>query len=70
MNAMDDLMLHFLHDKHYAEKLGMRTMAKLAKAVEAPELKDAVLHHREQSQTQIERLNQVFDSLGSGPITG
>ncbi len=64
MKAMNDLMLHFMQDIYYAEKLGVRSMAKLAKAVESKELKDAITAHREQSQQQIERLEQVFEALG------
>ena len=64
MKAMNELMLHFMQDIYYAEKLGVRSMAKLAKAVENKELKDAILAHREQSQHQIERLDQVFEALG------
>ena len=64
MKAMNELMLHFMQDIYYAEKLGIRSMAKLAKAVENKELKDAILAHREQSQQQIERLDQVFEALG------
>ncbi len=61
---MNDLMLHFMQDIYYAEKLGVRSMAKLAKAVENKELKNAILAHREQSQHQVERLDQVFEALG------
>lgn len=64
MKAMNDLMLHFMQDIYYAERLGIRSMAKLAKAVDNKELKDAILAHREQSQHQIERLDQVFEALG------
>lgn len=64
MNAMNDLMLHFMQDIYYAEKVGLRSMAKLVKAVESKEIKDAVLAHREQSQRQIERLDKVFEALG------
>lgn len=64
MQSMNDLMQHFLQDIYYAEKLGVRNMAKMAKAVENPELKQAILAHREQSTHQIERLEQVFESLG------
>jgi ferritin-like metal-binding protein YciE len=64
MATMNDLMLHFMQDIYYAEKLGVRSMAKLAKAVENKELKEAILAHREQSQHQIERLDQVFEALG------
>ena len=63
MKTMNDLMLHFLQDIYYAEKLGLRSMAKLAKAVDNPELRDAILAHREQSQGQIERLDQVFEHM-------
>ena len=64
MNAMNELMLHFMQDIYYAEKVGLRSMVKLAKAVESKEVKDAVLAHREQSQRQIERLDKVFEALG------
>jgi len=67
MNGMDDLLLHFLQDIYYAEKLGLRTMAKMAKAASEPELKTAILAHREQSQVQIERLAEVFGALGKKP---
>lgn len=67
MKTMNDLMLHFLQDIYYAEKLGIRSMAKLAKAVDNPELRDAILAHREQSQGQIERLDQVFEHMDKKP---
>lgn len=61
---MNDLMLHFMQDIYYAEKLSVRSMAKLARAVDNKELKDATLTHREQNQHQIERLDQVFEAPG------
>ncbi len=67
MKSMNDLMLHFLQDIYYAERLGLRGMAKMAKAVENPELKQAILEHREQSQKQISRLEQVFEVLNKRP---
>ncbi len=67
MKTMNDLMLHFLQDIYYAEKLGLRSMAKLAKAVDNPELRDAILAHREQSRGQIERLDQVFEHMDKKP---
>ncbi len=67
MKSMNDLLLHFLQDIYYAEKLGLRGMAKMAKSVENPELKQAILAHRDQSQTQVSRLDQVFEELGKRP---
>jgi ferritin-like metal-binding protein YciE len=67
MEDMTELMLHFLQDIYYAEKLGVRAMAKVIRAVENEELKDALMHHREQSQHQVERLSEVFAALGKKP---
>lgn len=67
MNDMNELMLHFLQDIYYAEKLGVRAMAKLVRAVENEELKDALMHHREQSQHHVEQLAEVFAALGKKP---
>ena len=39
---MNDRMLHFLQDIDYAEKKGVSGMAKMARAVEKPELKQAI----------------------------
>lgn len=67
MQSMNDLMQHFLQDMYYAEKAGVRSMAKMAKAVENDELKQAILQHREQSQHQVEKLAQVFEAVGKRP---
>ncbi len=67
MKSMNDLMLHFMQDILYAEKLGVKSMAKMAKTVENPELKDAILAHREQTQGQIDRLEQAFEHMGKKP---
>ena len=64
MKSMNDLMLHFLQDMYDAEKRGVRGMAKTARSAENPELKQAILEHRDQSQIQLNRLEQVFEALG------
>ena len=64
MKSMHDLMLHFLQDIYYAEKQGIRSMAKMAKSVDSAELKDAILKHRDQTLAQVSRLDQVFEELG------
>ena len=69
MNDMNELMLHFLQDIYYAEKVGLRSAAKLMKAVENEELKQALSEHRQQSQHQVERLAEVFAALGKKPKT-
>lgn len=64
MKSMDDLFLSFLQDIYHAEKQGLRAIPKMVKAAESQELKDALQQHREQSQHQIERLEQVFEQIG------
>lgn len=62
--TMDDLFLHFLQDIYYAERQIMKALPKMAKAAQADELKQAFMHHREQTQGQIERLQRVFETIG------
>lgn len=64
MKSMNDLFLSFLQDIYHAEKQGVRAIPKLVKAAESQELKDVLQQHREQSQQQIERLEQVFEQIG------
>jgi ferritin-like metal-binding protein YciE len=61
---MDDLFLHSLKDIYYAEKKILRNLPKMAKAAESEELTAAFEKHREETQVQIERLEQVFEMLG------
>ena len=69
MSDMNGLMLDFLQDIYYAEKVGLRSMAKIGRTVQNEELKEALQHHREQTQKQIERLGDVFRALGKKPRT-
>jgi ferritin-like metal-binding protein YciE len=62
--TLDDLFLDTLKDIYYAEKQILRALPKMAKAAEAEELRQAFETHREQTQGQIERLDQVFEMIG------
>ena len=62
--TLDDAFVETLKDVYYAEKQSVRGMSKSAKAAKAPELKEAFERHREESATQVERLEQVFELLG------
>ena len=67
MKSMNDLMLHFLQDIYYAERLGVKSFPKLMKAIDSNELKEALAMHRDQSEQQVERLKHVFEALGKRP---
>lgn len=62
--TLDDLFLMSLKDTYHAEKQILRALPKMAKAAEAEELRDALMRHREETQVQIQRLEQVFGMLG------
>lgn len=61
VKTMNDLFIHTLKDIYYAEKQIYRQLPKMAKAVTSPELKKGFETHREETQHQIERLEQVFE---------
>lgn len=64
MNSMNDLFLSFLQDMYYAERNILKALPKMAKAAENEELRQALMHHREETQTHVERLQQVFEQVG------
>ena len=62
--TLNDLFLETMKDVYYAEKQASRMMPKMAKAVRNPELRQALETHREESEGQVDRLEQVFEMLG------
>lgn len=62
--TLDDLFYETLRDMLYAEKKILRTLPKLAKAVNSSELSDAFMHHRDETEGQVERLEGVFELIG------
>lgn len=61
---LDDLFYDTLKDIYYAERKIAKTLPKMARAAEAPELKAAFQKHHDQTQEHIERLQRVFELLG------
>jgi ferritin-like metal-binding protein YciE len=62
--TMNDLLITFMQDVYYAERQILKALPKIAKAAESEELKDALMHHREETQGQVERLQKAFEALG------
>jgi ferritin-like metal-binding protein YciE len=62
--TMNDLLITFMQDIYYAERQILKALPKMAKASENEELKNALMHHREETQGQIERLQKAFEALG------
>ncbi|WP_377840191.1 ferritin-like domain-containing protein [Bosea sp. UC22_33] len=65
--TLDDLFLDTLKDIYYAEKQILRTLPKMAKAAQSPELKKAFETHRDETEGHVERLTEVFELIGKAP---
>jgi ferritin-like metal-binding protein YciE len=64
---LQGLFTETLKDIYFAEKQIFRALPKMAKAAKAPQLREAFRHHQEQTEGQIERLEQVFEMIGKPP---
>lgn len=62
--TLNDLFLDTLKDIYYAEKQILKTLPKMAKAASSAELKAGFEQHAEETEGQIERLEQVFELIG------
>jgi ferritin-like metal-binding protein YciE len=62
--TLNGLFYETLRDMFYAEKKIVRTLPKLARAVNSNELREAFMHRRDETEGQIERLEGVFELIG------
>jgi ferritin-like metal-binding protein YciE len=60
VKSMDDLFLETLKDIYYAEKHILKALPAMVKKADDGQLKDALETHREETEGQIERLEEVF----------
>ena len=62
-----ELLVEQLKDAYSAEKQALRCMQRTAKKATAPALRDGIQMHIEQTQTQIERVEQALEKLDARP---
>jgi ferritin-like metal-binding protein YciE len=62
--SLNDLFLETLKDMYHAEKQILKALPKMAKAAESDQLRQAFEQHRDETEGQVERLEQVFEMLG------
>jgi ferritin-like metal-binding protein YciE len=67
LNSLEDLFLDLLRDIYYAEKQITKALPKMAKKASSEELRMAFEEHLQETETQIERLDQVFEAVGQKP---
>src|SRR6476646_5067593 len=61
--TLHDAFIDELRDAYDAEKQLTKALPKMARAASSPDLRAAFEHHLEETRGQIERLEQVFESL-------
>lgn len=62
--TLDTLLHDTLKDIYYAERKILKSLPKMVRAAQSPELKAAFEKHIGQTEGQIERLQQVFEIIG------
>jgi ferritin-like metal-binding protein YciE len=67
IETMEDLFLHQLEDIYYAENQIIKSLPKMIDLATNRDLAAGLRLHLEETQKQVERLNQVFEKLGKEP---
>lgn len=65
--TLEDLFLDTLKDVYHAEKQILRALPKMAKSASSDELRQAFETHLQETDGQVQRLEQVFELLGKRP---
>ena len=63
-NPREELFTETLKEVYFAEKQNLRALPKMAKEAATPELKEAFQTHRDETEGQIDRLEQIFEHMG------
>src|SRR5918996_5037099 len=69
INPLEELLVDELKDLYSAEHQIIKALPKMAKASSSPELRRAFERHLEETKRQVERLNQVGETLDA-KLTG
>ena len=67
MESLQDLFVDQLKDLYNAEGQLVKALPKMAKAASNPQLQAAFTEHLAQTREHVERLEQVFNTLGESP---
>ena len=65
--TLEDLFHDTLKDIYFAEKKILSTLPKMAKAAQNDDLKAAFEKHRDETEGQVKRLEQVFEMIDKKP---
>ena len=62
--TLNDLFYETLRDIYYAERKILKSLPKMAQNAQSEQLKNAFLKHRDETEGQVERLQQIFEIIG------
>ncbi|GBD50866.1 YciE/YciF ferroxidase family protein [Methylopila sp. Yamaguchi] len=65
IKTMDDLFVHQLQDVYYAEKQILSALPKMIDKATNPSLKQGLQSHLNETETHVQRLEQVFEMHGA-----
>lgn len=68
MKKLDDLFYDGLKDILYAERKILKALPKMARGASSEEVRAAFEKHRDETEGQIERLQQVFEIFGKRAV--
>ena len=68
VKTLEDLFLETLKDIYYAEKKLVKALPGMAKKAKSPELKAAIESHAGETETHVERLEEVFAAMEKKPV--
>lgn len=63
VNTLNDLFLETLKDLYYVEKKLVKTLPTMARKASSEDLKQAIEEHLSETETHVQRLEQVFDLM-------
>ena len=66
-NTLTELYVEKLKDLYSAEQQILKALPKMVKAATHAELQNAFETHRRQTETHVQRLDQIFEELGKSP---
>ena len=67
IQTLRDLYVEQLHDLYSAETQLVEALPKMAKAASHTQLQQAFQNHLAQTKTHVQRLEQIFEKLGTNP---
>lgn len=67
MDSLEKLFEETVRDIYYAEKKILKALPKMAKKASSSKLSRAFEAHLQETETHVERLEQIFDLIGKSP---